>query len=111
MPQQLLTVRESIDAALGKVASSDVETAWSGAGPLPQDPDWAGGQVFVDRREMIVEASPEVARVIGDERGGDGDDRTGAGRGQPTDHRSPLRSLRSLRSTKKAGYASIRKLK
>ena len=33
-----------------------METAWSGAGPLPQDPDWAGGQVFVDRRETTVDA-------------------------------------------------------
>jgi uncharacterized protein YbjT (DUF2867 family) len=58
MPQALLTVRESIDAALGKLDAHDVETCWSDAGPMPGDPDWAGGTVFVDRRSIDVEAPP-----------------------------------------------------
>jgi uncharacterized protein YbjT (DUF2867 family) len=61
MPQRLLSVRESIDAALGQMASGEVETTWSGAGPLPHDPDWAGGTVYVDRRQATVSAAPEVA--------------------------------------------------
>ncbi|MFA6956510.1 MAG: SDR family oxidoreductase [Thermoanaerobaculia bacterium] len=60
MPQRLLTVRESIDAALGKVASAEVETAWSDAGPIPGDPDWAGGTVFDDVRSIDLDASPEA---------------------------------------------------
>jgi len=61
MPQQLLTVRESIDAALGKVARREVETAWSDAGVMPGDPDWAGGTTFVDRRTIDVHAGPDRA--------------------------------------------------
>ncbi len=50
MPQTLLTVREAIRAALDRVAHDEVETSWSMAGPIPGDPDWAGGTVFTDRR-------------------------------------------------------------
>jgi len=59
MPQRLLTVREAIDAALGKVATAQVETAWSDAGPIPGDPEWAGGKVFMDRRSVDVAAPVE----------------------------------------------------
>ncbi|HEX9187009.1 MAG TPA: NAD(P)H-binding protein, partial [Vicinamibacteria bacterium] len=58
MPQSLLTVREAIRAALDRVAHEDVPTSWSMAGPLPGDPDWAGGTVFTDRRSLLVEAPP-----------------------------------------------------
>jgi uncharacterized protein YbjT (DUF2867 family) len=61
MPQRLLTVRESIDAALGKLEAHDVETAWSDAGPLPGDPDWSGGKVFTDRRTIEVNAGIDAA--------------------------------------------------
>jgi len=65
MPQKLLTVRESIDAALGKLEMHDVETSWSDAGPLPGDPDWAGGKVFVDRRTIQATADTDaVFRAI-----------------------------------------------
>jgi uncharacterized protein YbjT (DUF2867 family)/uncharacterized protein YndB with AHSA1/START domain len=60
MPQTLLTVREAIRAALDRVAHEDVPTSWSMAGPLPGDPDWAGGTVFTDRRSLLVEAPPEA---------------------------------------------------
>ncbi|MHC5108853.1 MAG: SDR family oxidoreductase [Planctomycetota bacterium] len=56
MPQKLLATREAIDAALGKISKSDVETAWSDAGAIPGDPDWAGGKVFVDRRKTNTTA-------------------------------------------------------
>jgi uncharacterized protein YbjT (DUF2867 family) len=58
LPQPLLTVREAIRAALDHVAQDEVETIWSMAGPVPGDPDWAGGTVFTDRREVVVEAPP-----------------------------------------------------
>lgn len=60
MPQSLLTVRESIDEALGQLAGGTVETAWSDAGPIPGDPDWSGGTVFEDRRSTDVGASAEA---------------------------------------------------
>jgi hypothetical protein len=58
MPQPLLTVREAIRAALRAVEHSDVETAWTDAGTIPGDPNWAGGTVFVDRRLADVDAPP-----------------------------------------------------
>lgn len=60
MPQQLLSLRESIDAALGKVATAGVETSWSDAGRVPGDPDWAGGTVFDDVREIELDAPAEA---------------------------------------------------
>jgi hypothetical protein len=65
MPQELLGVRAAIDAALGRRFSDAVETAWSDAGVLPGDPDWAGGATFVDRRSTVVAAAPAcVFRVF-----------------------------------------------
>jgi uncharacterized protein YbjT (DUF2867 family) len=58
MPQRLLTVSESIEAALNKVATWEIETTWTDAGVMPGDPDWAGGKVFEDRRSIAVAASP-----------------------------------------------------
>ena len=57
MPQRLLTVREAIDDALAETESGKVETAWSDAGVMPGDPDWAGGTVFADQHEAMVNAS------------------------------------------------------
>ena len=56
IPQQLLNVRDAIHAALNKIAEHGIETNWSMAGAIPGDPDWAGGTVFRDAREMPVEA-------------------------------------------------------
>ena len=53
IPQQLLGVREAIRAALGSIAEGLVETSWSMAGPIPGDPDWAGGTVFRDDRQVV----------------------------------------------------------
>jgi uncharacterized protein YbjT (DUF2867 family)/uncharacterized protein YndB with AHSA1/START domain len=60
LPQRLLSVREAIRAALDRLDHADVETTWSTAGPIPGDPDWAGGTVFTDRRELHVPAPPEA---------------------------------------------------
>jgi uncharacterized protein YbjT (DUF2867 family) len=57
MPQRLLTVREAIDDALAETDAGEVQTAWSDAGVVPGDPDWAGGTVFVDRYDAVVDAS------------------------------------------------------
>lgn len=65
MPQKLLTVRESIEAALGKLEKHDVETSWSDAGPVPGDPNWSGGKVFVDRRTIqTIAGTDAVFRAI-----------------------------------------------
>jgi uncharacterized protein YbjT (DUF2867 family) len=56
IPQRLLTVREAISAARGKIANDLVETKWSMAGPIAGDPDWAGGTVFRDVREIAIRA-------------------------------------------------------
>jgi uncharacterized protein YbjT (DUF2867 family) len=60
IPQHLLSVREAIHAALSRVAAHHVETNWSMAGPMPGDPDWAGGTLFRDSREIVV-AAPDWA--------------------------------------------------
>jgi len=60
MPQKLLTIREQIDAALGKLAAGDIETAWSDAGVMPGDPNWAGGTVFIDHRSRDISAPPSA---------------------------------------------------
>ena len=71
MPQKLLTMREAIDAALGRRAGGEVETAWSDAGAIPGDPDWAGGTTFVDHREMHVDAPPAAVFATASAIGGD----------------------------------------
>ena len=56
IPQKLLNVREAIRSAIGQVESQLVETNWTTAGPMPGDPDWSGGTVFRDEREVAVAA-------------------------------------------------------
>jgi len=73
IPQELLTVDEAIEAALARVEQQEVETSWSAAGPIPGDPDWAGGEVFRDTWECVVAAPPEAAfRAICRVGGGNG---------------------------------------
>ncbi len=56
IPQELLTVRQSVRAALSQMAEHGVETNWAMAGPIPGDPDWAGGKVFSDTRRITMQA-------------------------------------------------------
>jgi len=65
IPQNLLNVRAAIRAALRQVSEHQVETNWSMAGTIPGDPDWAGGTVFRDEREIAI-AAPDwvVFRAI-----------------------------------------------
>lgn len=58
MPHACLTIREAMDAALERIHTGNVETAWSDAGTMGGDPSWAGGTVFVDRREARSTAHP-----------------------------------------------------
>ncbi|MGC8625238.1 MAG: NAD(P)H-binding protein [Phycisphaerae bacterium] len=48
MPSSRLSPAKAIELALGKLQSGQVETAWSDAGVMPGDPEWAGGRVFSD---------------------------------------------------------------
>jgi uncharacterized protein YbjT (DUF2867 family) len=54
---------EAVRLALRKVREAEVATRWSSASlpgapsdPLPTDPDWAGGSLYTDRRELCVDA-------------------------------------------------------
>lgn len=71
MPQHLLTIREAIDDALGNMRTHHIETAWFDAGPIPGDPDWSGGSVFLDRRSTDVNAPPSVLFASVSRMGGD----------------------------------------
>jgi uncharacterized protein YbjT (DUF2867 family) len=66
-------IREAIEAAVVSVRENRVESAWSDAGVLPGDPDWAGGTSYRDEREIEIEAPPhDVFRAlcrIGGDRG------------------------------------------
>jgi uncharacterized protein YbjT (DUF2867 family) len=61
MPGPLLGAREAIDAAKSRIETDEVETSWSDAGVIPGDPDWAGGKLIVDCREMAIHAPRQAA--------------------------------------------------
>ncbi|GAA3585318.1 SDR family oxidoreductase [Nonomuraea rosea] len=63
----LIGFRDAVSLALKKIKEADVATRWSSAStpgapsdPLPTDPDWAGGSLYIDRRSIGVPASPEA---------------------------------------------------
>jgi hypothetical protein len=71
MPQPLLSAREAIRLAREQERAGRVESDWTDAGPMPGDPDWAGGTVFTERRQTRVAAPAaavwrEVCRLGGD---------------------------------------------
>jgi hypothetical protein len=64
-PGGLLTLDQAIAAALQHTRAGAVSTPWSSAAtpgapsdPLPADPSWAGGSLYVDERHCVVHASP-----------------------------------------------------
>jgi len=70
MPHEPLSIREAIRMAIAATVSDEIPTRWSAAGPVPGDPDWSGGKVFVDERSILIDASPDrvfaaVCRVGG----------------------------------------------
>ncbi len=75
-PEGLLGLSRAIELALARVRTFDVTTSWRSAAtpetasdPLPTDPAWAGGSLYVDDRASVVDATPEqlwtVIRGIG----------------------------------------------
>jgi hypothetical protein len=76
----LIGYDRAVELALTKIQSLDVPTTWSSAStqrapsePLPSDPDWAGGSLYVDERARDVHASPaalwRIIEGIGGRRG------------------------------------------
>src|SRR4051795_1200046 len=71
-PEGLVTFDNAVRLALTHVRDGDVTTRWSNASwpgapadPLPSDPDWAGGSVYVDQRVTSVAAtSTDLWRVV-----------------------------------------------
>ena len=63
IPQNLLGVQEAIHAALTQIAGHSVETSWSMAGTIPGDPDWAGGALFKDVRNLEMDAPDWAVRL------------------------------------------------
>ncbi len=71
-PTGLLPFRHAVELALQRIREADVTTRWSSAAwpgapsdPLPSDPDWAGGSLYIDARERVVEADrADLWRVI-----------------------------------------------
>ncbi|WP_112239069.1 SDR family oxidoreductase [Kribbella monticola] len=62
----LIGFDRAVELALKRVQEFDVSTTWASAStpgapsdPLPGDPDWSGGSLYVDERESAVSATPE----------------------------------------------------
>jgi uncharacterized protein YbjT (DUF2867 family) len=74
----LLGFDEAVRLALGKIRDANVETRWSNASgrdsaaePLPSDPDWSGGSVYVDERRHPVNAPADALWQIIESVGGE----------------------------------------
>ncbi len=66
IPQELLDCRTAIKLAITCVQHQQVESHWTDAGAIPpaewfysEDPKWAGGTVYEDRRSLIVEGTAD----------------------------------------------------
>jgi uncharacterized protein YbjT (DUF2867 family) len=65
MPHETLSARAAIRRSLERIRMNAVATRWSVAGPVPGDPDWAGGTLFEDERTIEINAAPEhVFRAV-----------------------------------------------
>ena len=76
-PEGLIGFDQAVSLALQKVREADVATRWSSAStpgapsdPLPTDPDWAGGSLYVDNRSREVDASPDSLWTVIESIGG-----------------------------------------
>ena len=77
-PEGLLGFDDAVRLAIARVHNSTVATRWSGAStpgapsdPLPSDPDWAGGSLYLDERSRPTTADPEVLWQVVEGIGGD----------------------------------------
>jgi uncharacterized protein YbjT (DUF2867 family) len=77
-PEGLLGFDQAVRLAVARVRDSAVATRWSGASvhgapsdPLPTDPDWAGGSLYVDERTRATTAAPDALWRVVEGIGGD----------------------------------------
>jgi hypothetical protein len=77
-PEGLLRFDEAVRLAVQRVRDRAVATRWASASvpgapsdPLPTDPDWAGGSLYVDERTRATSASPEALWRVVEGIGGD----------------------------------------
>ena len=78
-PEGLIGFERAVLLALTRIRDADVATplvvggraAARRATPLPTDPDWAGGSLYVDERARRVDASPEALWAVIEGIGGD----------------------------------------
>ncbi|MDJ1133441.1 SDR family oxidoreductase [Streptomyces iconiensis] len=77
-PEQPVGFATALELALRKIHEAQVTTRWSSAAlpgapsdPLPTDPDWAGGSLYTDRRQTVVDAPPQVLWRVVEGIGGD----------------------------------------
>ncbi|MBL3667197.1 SDR family oxidoreductase [Streptomyces sp. M2CJ-2] len=77
-PGRPLPFGEALALALRRVREAQVATRWSSASvpgapsdPLPTDPDWAGGSLYQDERQLPVDASREALWKVIEGIGGD----------------------------------------
>lgn len=74
----LIGYRKSVELALVRMRSGEVETSWRNtevigapSDPLPSDPEWAGHTVYTDSREVTVDAPSEELWKVVESIGGD----------------------------------------
>ncbi|MGZ4611611.1 MAG: SDR family oxidoreductase [Kineosporiaceae bacterium] len=65
-PEGLVGFDRAVELALQRIGEADVATRWTSAStsgapsdPMPSDPDWAGGSLYVDERASTVRASTQ----------------------------------------------------
>lgn len=78
LPGRPLPFDDALALAIRRVREAQVATRWSSAAvpgapsdPLPTDPDWAGGSLYKDERELPVSASPDALWKVIEGIGGD----------------------------------------
>ncbi|MGW3866793.1 SDR family oxidoreductase [Streptomyces sp. NPDC005047] len=78
LPGRPLPFDEALTLAVRRVREAQVATRWSSAAvpgapsdPLPTDPNWAGGSLYEDERQLPVEASREKLWKVIEGIGGD----------------------------------------
>jgi uncharacterized protein YbjT (DUF2867 family) len=77
-PEGLVGFERAVALALQRIGEADVATRWASAAPvgapsdpMPSDPDWAGGSLFVDERSGPVAASKASLWAVLEGIGGD----------------------------------------
>ena len=77
-PEGLLGFDEAVRLAVQRVKDSAVATRWASASvpgapsdPLPTDPDWAGGTLYLDERTRSTTAGPDALWRVVEGIGGD----------------------------------------